>query len=259
MIGWIDAHTHLDSDELFSRLDEVLHRAIEVDVREMLLVNSEAHEQSFARTMECVRKKSEVKKHAALGVHPHHAGQYDDELEKLLLTYLNQENVVALGEIGLDFYYDFSPREIQIHVLERQLQLSLERKLPVVIHCRDAYGLLATILEKQAKHWHGMIHCFTGTRKEAETLTNLGFHISFSGIVTFKNADVLREAAGTVAPDRILIETDAPYLAPVPHRGRVNEPSFVIHTAKRIAQLRQISEEELSGQIRQNFHALLHT
>ncbi len=259
MPEWIDAHTHLDSGELFSHLNEVLQRAANAGVREMLLVNSEADEQSFARTMECVRKQSEIQKHAALGVHPHHASQYGDELEKLLLTFLSQKGVIALGEIGLDFFYDFSPREVQIQVLERQLQLSLERNLPVVIHCRDAYGLLAQILENQAKQWHGMIHCFTGTPEEAETLTNLGFHISFSGIVTFRKAEKLREAAAAVSPDRILIETDAPYLAPVPHRGKQNEPAFVVHTARQIAQLRQITEAELSGQIIRNFRTLFPT
>ncbi len=259
MTAWIDAHTHLDSNELFSHVDEVLQRALDAGVREMLLVNSEADEQSFARTMECVWKESEIKKHAALGVHPHHAGRYGNGLEKLLLTFLNQEGVIALGEIGLDFFYDFSPRDVQIDVLERQLQLSRERNLPVVIHCRDAYGPLAEILEKQAKQWRGMIHCFTGTSEESKTLTNLGFHISFSGIVTFRNADSLRQAAASVPLDRILIETDAPYLAPVPHRGKTNEPAFVVHTAKQIAQLRKMTEAELSGQITQNFLTLFRT
>lgn len=259
MTVWIDAHTHLDSEELFPHLDEVLQRALDADVREMLLVNSEAHEPSFARTMECVRKESEIKKHAAIGVHPHHASQYDENLEELLLTFLNEKGVIALGEIGLDFFYDFSPREVQIDVLERQLQLSLEKNLPVVIHCRDAYPRLAQILEKHAKQWRGMIHCFTGTREEAKMLTDLGFHISFSGIVTFRNADPLREAAAAVALDRILIETDAPYLAPAPNRGKINEPAFVVQTGRRLAEIRQMTEEELSRQIHQNFHALFQT
>jgi len=259
MTGWIDSHTHLDSDELYPQCAEVLQRAASAGIRDMLLVNSEAHEPSFRRTMEIVRIESEIRKYASLGVHPHHALQYDTELEKLLTSFLNQEGVIALGEIGLDFYYDFSPQEVQIRVLERQLQLSLERNLPVVIHCRDAYSLLAEILEKNARRWRGMIHCFTGTLEEAEALMRLGFHISFSGIVTFRNADMLREVARCIPQDRILIETDAPYLAPVPHRGKTNEPALVVHTAILIAKLRQITQEDLSGCISQNFQALFRT
>jgi TatD DNase family protein len=256
MIKWLDAHTHLDSDELFTQKDEVLKRASEAGVMKMLLVNSEASELSFQRTLECVSRVDPVQRFASVGIHPHHASLYTPEIEEKLEQYLNRPDVIALGEIGLDFFYDFSPRDQQISVLKQQLDLALNRGLPVVIHCRDAYSELAEILAGRSKTWRGMIHCFTGTPEEADRLLQLGFHISFSGIVTFRNAGVLREAARMVPAEKILVETDAPYLAPVPHRGKKNEPSFVVFTAKFLAELRQANEETFSQNLFQNFHNL---
>jgi TatD DNase family protein len=254
-ISCLDAHTHLDSDELYSQKAEALRRAEEAGVVEMLLVNSEATAESFQRTIECKTMPGASKRHCAFGIHPHHASSYSQTLEDLLIANLKSSGAIALGEIGLDFYYDFSPRDRQIEVLKRQLQLSLELNLPVVIHCRDAYEQLAEILRSIKSVWRGMIHCFTGNSLEAQSLLNLGFHISFSGIVTFKNATILCEAAKTVPADRFLVETDAPYLAPVPVRGKTNEPAFVVHTAKFLAALRGTSLEEFSSQLFHNFSA----
>jgi TatD DNase family protein len=253
MSKWLDAHTHLDSDELYAQKDEVLKRAADAGVVEMLLVNSEATLESLQRTIECVKIPATSTRHCAFGIHPHHAKSYTQELEDTLLANLGNAGAIALGEIGLDFFYDFSPHEKQIEVLKRQLQLSLDIKLPVVIHCRDAYGKLVEILASFKSNWRGMIHCFTGTPEEAQSLLALGFHISFSGIVTFKTADVLREAARLVPSDRILVETDAPYLAPVPMRGKTNEPAFVAHTASYLADLRAIEPEDFSEQLFGNF------
>jgi TatD DNase family protein len=256
MIHWTDAHTHLDSGELFAAKESVLTRAGEAGVSRLLLVNSEATKESLEQTVLCRELDNPVKRYLSFGVHPHHAALYNETLEKLVLYFLALPGVVAFGEIGLDFYYDYSPRKIQADVLKRQLKLAVQRALPVVIHCRDAYAPLAEILKSEAEHWRGMIHCFTGTPEEAEALLALGFHISFSGIVTFKNAEVLRRAALAVPPDRILIETDAPYLAPVPFRGKTNEPAYVAHTGRFVAELRRMSHEEFAGQVNANFNHL---
>lgn len=255
MIQWLDAHTHIDSDELYPQKAEVLRRADEAGVSEMLLVNSEATAESMLRTIECQKMPAAAKRHCAFGIHPHHANLYSQTLEDLLIANLKNSSAIALGEIGLDFYYDFSPRDRQIEVLKRQLQLSLDLNLPVVIHCRDAYGQLAEILRSVKTAWRGMIHCFTGNPSEARSLLDLGFHISFSGIVTFKNATILCEAAKAVPEDKLLVETDAPYLAPVPMRGKTNEPAFVVYTAKFVAALREITPEEFSPQLFRNFSA----
>jgi TatD DNase family protein len=256
MIEWIDAHTHLDAEELFPKLGEVLLRAGSAGVRKMLLVNSETSEESFERTLACLKNDSEIQCYASFGVHPHHARFYDETLERRLLAVLGHDRVVGFGEIGLDFYYDNSPRNAQEQVFRRQLQLAMEKRLPIIIHCRDAYEKLLEILLSQSGQWRGMIHCFTGTPQQAEELMQLGFFISFSGIVTFPKATVLQESAQIVPPDRILIETDAPYLAPVPHRGKTNEPAFIADTARFIAALKRISEEELSRYVFRNFSAL---
>jgi TatD DNase family protein len=256
MIEWLDAHTHLDSDELYPQKDLLVERAWQAGVRKMLLVNSEATAESIAKTVGCAQTIARIECFASTGIHPHHATLYNAELEALLQQSLKAPRVIALGEIGLDFYYDFAPHDRQVAALEKQLEIALARKLPVVIHCRDAYGMLAEILRAKAEAWRGMIHCFTGNAQEAARLLDLGFYISFSGIVTFRKAEALREAALIVPADRLLIETDAPYLAPVPMRGKTNEPAFVAYIGQFLADLRKTDAEEFSRRIFANFSAL---
>lgn len=253
---WIDAHTHLDSDELYVQKDEVLLRAEAVGVRGILQVNSEATPNSMQRSLEILNMNSSVQRWGAFGIHPHQASLYGDVLQKALLDYLSFPNVVALGEIGLDFYYNYSSREIQEEVFKKQLILAMDLNLPVVIHCRDAYVRLAEILKEIANEWRGMIHCFTGTCDEMNPLVDLGFHISFSGIVTFRNATALQQAAQAAPIDRTLVETDAPFLAPVPHRGKTNESAFVVDTGRFLATLRNVDEEEIAERTTQNFKSL---
>jgi TatD DNase family protein len=255
MPRWLDAHTHLDSDELFPQTEELLNRASEAEVRRVLLVNSEATQTSFDRTLYCLELSHPVERLACFGVHPHEARLYDSSMEDRLKALLKHANVVALGECGLDFYYNHSPQDVQVSVFRKQLALAKAENLPVVIHCRDAYPQLAAILAEQDPP-RGMIHCFTGTREEMKPLLDLGFFVSFSGIVTFRKSTELQECAKNVPLDRILIETDAPFLAPVPHRGKRNEPSFVAATGKFISVLRGLPEEQLSAAIFSNFEKL---
>lgn len=253
---WIDAHTHLDSDELYAQKDEVLLRAEAVGVRGILQVNSEATITSMQRSFEILSMNSSIERWGAFGIHPHHASLYDDVWEEALLQYLGFPHVVALGEIGLDFYYNYSPREVQEEVFKKQLKRAMDLNLPVVIHCRDAYVRLAEILKDMSGQWRGMIHCFTGNQDEMNPLLDLGFHISFSGIVTFRNAVTLQQAAKAAPLDRILVETDAPYLAPVPYRGKTNESSFVVETGRFLATLRGVGENEIAQNTSENFRRL---
>jgi TatD DNase family protein len=255
MTRWLDAHTHLDSDELFPEKENVLDRALESGVERVLLVNSESTGTSFDRTLQCIRLQHPVRRFACFGVHPHHASQYDSKMEEQLKSLLQDPAVIGFGEIGLDFYYNFSPQDVQMEVFRKQLALAKELNLPVIIHCRDAYRQLAEIL-KETNTRGGMIHCFTGTVAEMQPLLELGFTISFSGIVTFKKATDLQEAARAVPMDRVLVETDAPFLAPVPFRGKRNEPAFVVHTAKFVAELKGKSEEEFAAAVNANFEKL---
>ena len=256
MVQWLDAHTHLDSGTLYETRKEVLSRAEEAGLTRLLLVNSEGTRESFDRTLQVAAMDAGIKRFVALGIHPHHASVYSAEIESLLRKLLGSPSVIALGEIGLDYYYNYSAPEVQREVLRQQLALSRELNLPVVIHCRDAYGPLCDILEQQAPSWRGMIHCFTGNVEEVKRLLGLGFHISFSGIVTFRAADSLRQAALAVPGDRILIETDAPYLAPVPMRGKTNEPAYVVYTGTFLAQLRNQNLDDFSAALQANFAAL---
>jgi TatD DNase family protein len=256
MNPWIDAHTHLDADVLYPQRMDVLKRAEEAGLRKMLLVNSEASVESFVQTLEVAEIPNNIQKYVSLGIHPHHAALYSEELESELMKRWQVPSVIAIGEIGLDYYYEYSPRETQIEILRHQLRLSLEKRKPVVIHCREAYPELAEILKSEFGTWNGMIHCFTGNSKEAELFLELGFYISFSGIVTFRKATVLQEAAKFVPLNRMLIETDAPYLPPVPKRGQTNEPAFVIHTGDFIAGLKNLSVPEFATNVSANFDRL---
>src|SRR5215510_10456846 len=203
----------------------------------------------------------DVPNYAADGVHPHEASLYDEVLERKLLAMSDHEKVIGWGEIGLDYHYDHSPREDQRRVFRRQLRLALERRLPAIIHTREAEDDTIRILRED---WAevggdaigGIIHCFTGTQKLADDAIEMGFHISFSGVLTFKNASDLREVARSVPTERLLVETDCPYLAPLPHRGKRNEPAFVRETAAKLAELKGVNVEEIALSTGENFKRL---
>jgi TatD DNase family protein len=254
---FVDSHAHIDGEEFDADRDEVVARAREAGVRAILNVGTgDPHAGNFERAVALAEKYEGV--HAAVGVHPHDAKLYDDVAERLLLDFVRSKRVVALGEIGLDYHYDNSPREVQREVFARQLRLALAEGLPVIIHSRDADEDTLTVLrsEYEGAGRGGVMHCFGGGPALAEGALGLGFYISFAGNVTFKKAMALREVARTVPLERLLVETDCPYLAPVPLRGRRNEPAFVVETARLLADLRGVTHEELGRITSENFSRL---
>ena len=247
MNRWIDVHTHLNMLEVTP--EEALQRGKKVGVERLITVATcpEDHQlvQDLARDL-----GPEV--YCTLGVHPHEASKYSEKVEESLCDKLSNPKVVAVAEIGLDYYYDHSPREVQRQVFERQLQIAAEAGMPVEIHTREAEQDTVDILKKFGGRLSGLLHCFTGTQWLADECLNLGLNISFSGVVTFRKADSLRQVCRSVPLDRLHVETDAPFLAPVPQRGKQNEPAFVVHTAEQVAQLKGVSVAELAQQTRAN-------
>jgi TatD DNase family protein len=254
---FIDSHAHIDGEEFDADRDEVVTRAREAGVRAILNVGTgDPHGGNFERAVAVAEKYEGV--YAAVGVHPHDAKLYDETAERLIVEFVRGGRVVAVGEIGLDYHYDYSPREVQREVFARQLRLAREEGLPVIIHSREADEETLEILraEYEGAERGGVMHCFGGGPALAEGALALGFYISFAGNVTFKKADALREVALTVPLNRLLVETDCPYLAPVPHRGRRNEPAYVAATARFLAELRGVSPEELGHTTSENFSRL---
>jgi len=196
--------------------------------------------------------------YTTVGVHPHEARLLDDELYAKLQDLSQHPKVIAWGEIGLDYHYDNSPREAQREAFRKQLRMARERQLPISIHTREAEADTLVILDEEWKDsgLGGVIHCFTGTHAFAEAAIELGFLISFSGVVTFKKAEDLRETARRLPMDKMLIETDAPFLAPAPYRGRRNEPAYVVETARAVADLRGITHDEIGRATSENFTRL---
>ena len=193
--------------------------------------------------------------YAAIGVHPHNASGWDDAAEATVRRYLAHPKCRLLGEIGLDYHYDLSPRDAQRAVFDRQLDLALELGMPVQLHIREAHGDCMDILRARARQGRvpaGIMHCYTGSWEAAKVYLDLGLYISLSGALTFKNAPKLREVAQNTPADRLLIETDCPYMAPVPLRGRRNEPAFIIHTFEKLSELRGEDREALAEQLWQN-------
>ncbi len=194
---------------------------------------------------------------ATVGVHPHNASAVNEETYEQLRALAKRDKVVAIGEIGLDYHYDFSPRDVQLAVFRRHLQVARELRMPIVIHTREAWADTArTLRDEWDPRLGGVFHCFTEGPAQAEEALELGFHCGLGGVVTYPKADVLREAVKLLPLDRILLETDAPYLAPVPHRGKRNEPSFVLHTARKVAEVKELSVEVLERQTDTNFNHL---
>jgi TatD DNase family protein len=252
---FIDSHAHLDVPQYDADRAEVIDRARGAGIDTMLeICGSDVAKGSLDIGIKLADEYPFI--YAAVGVHPHEANLYDEALEQKLIEMTGHEKVVGWGEIGLDYYYDNSPRDVQRKVFRRQVELARKCDLPIIIHTRDAEDDTIAILKDAPPGISGVIHCFTGTQNLAETAIRMGFYISFSGVLTFKTAGDLREVARNTPPDKILIETDCPYLAPVPHRGKRNEPAFVKDTAAKLAEIKGESIEEIARITSSNFKRL---
>ena len=240
-----DTHCHLADPKLYGDLDGVLDRARAAGVDMIVSVGAISSIETDRRTVEIAESHPHV--YAIIGVHPHDAKDCDDARIDALRDLAKSKKVVAIGESGLDFHYMHSPQEAQEAALRRHLELASELELPISIHCRNAEERLAAIVREVGMPSRGgVIHCFTGDTNAAREFVALGFHISFSGIVTFRNAREVREAAPTVPDDRVMVETDAPYLAPEPYRGKRNEPAYVRRTLEVLATLRGVEADRLA-------------
>ena len=252
---FVDSHCHIDGEQFDDDRDEVVKRAAAAGVMAMLNVGTgDPHSGEIQRAVEVAGRYQNV--FASVGVHPHDAKLYDDEAERHLIELTQSSKVVAWGEIGLDFYYDHSPREIQASVFRRQIRKASELGLPIIVHSRDANDETVELLRNECDRPDfpgGVMHCFGGTPEMAEALLAIGFYISFAGNVTFKKAENLREAARLVPLYRLLIETDCPFLTPVPFRGKRNEPEYVVHTAAFLSDLLGIETSKLAAATTANF------
>lgn len=257
---YVDSHCHLDGPKFDTDRDEVIARARAAGVQIIVAIGNGDGPDEVDCAVRLAEKYDFV--YATLGIHPHEARLANEAAYARMEQLARHPKVIAWGEIGLDYYYDHSPREVQKQVFLRQMELAAAAKLPIVIHCRPSENsenawddCLALIRE----HWAtrglgGILHCFTGNWKQAKSALDMGFMISFAGNLTFPKAVPIRDAALQVPLDRLLIETDSPYLAPVPHRGKRNEPAFVIETARKLAELRNLSVEEAGRQTTHNFY-----
>jgi TatD DNase family protein len=255
---FVDSHAHIDGPEFDSDRGEVICRALDAGVSAILNIGTgDPHSGTLERAVDLADGNSAI--FAAVGTHPHDARLFDLVAEDRLRRLIEQSSrVIALGEIGLDFHYDNSPRDAQRDAFRRQLRLARDLELPVVIHTREAEEETVEILRAEwaEAHLPGVMHCFSGSSKLALQAIDLGLTISFSGIVTFKKATELKEIAAQVPLDRLLIETDCPFLTPVPFRGKRNEPAYVVEVARCIAELRGVAVEELGRVTTANFSRL---
>jgi len=248
----IDSHSHIYTERYAADRAAVLARAVTAGVTQLLQVGCDLEDSRAAVTLSADTPGI----YAAIGVHPHEAHSVNASVLGALEMLLQHPKVLAWGEIGLDFYYDHSPRDVQRAAFRAQLQRAIRCNLPVVIHTRDAESATLEILRDHPLPRSGHVHCFTGTPEMAEALLAMGLYIGFTGIVSFPRADNVRQALRVVPLDRLLIETDSPYLAPVPHRGRRNEPAFVVHVAEAIAQVKAVPLDEVLQRSTQNFYRL---
>lgn len=250
----VDSHCHLDFPDFAPERDAVVQRARDAGVGLMLSICT--HVSKFGQVLDIAETYSDV--YCTLGIHPHQAAEEfaHCDVEKLV-ELASHPKVVGIGETGLDYFYDKSPRDIQQESFRRHIRVCLATDLPVIVHTRDADEDTIRILREEGQgRLRGLLHCFSSGRQLAEEALELGFYISLSGIVTFKKSEELRAIAADVPLDRILVETDAPYLAPVPMRGKRNEPAFVAHTARHMAEVKAVTEAELARATTANFQRL---
>jgi len=245
----VDSHAHLEMPEFKNDLEEVILRAKKSGVEVIFTVGTEKRD--WKRALEISHSHPGV--YAILGVHPHNAKEIDDRTYPTLRELCRDERVKAYGEIGLDFFRNHSPREVQIRRFREQIALASELHLPIVIHDRDAHEETLDILKSEkAEVLGGIIHCFSGDYRMAKECLDMGFYISVPGTITFKNAGDFQEIVRRLPLESLLIETDAPFLAPVPFRGKRNEPGFVLYTAQKIAEIRKVPFEKVAEITTQN-------
>lgn len=248
MVKLFDSHAHLNDRRFEKDAREVREKAREAGVWGMMNIAYDL--QSSA---DVVRQSEEMANTwAAVGVHPHDASSYTDEIEQQLRSWSKHPNVKAIGEMGLDYYYNHSPKEVQREVFIRQMNLAREVGLPIIIHDRDAHGECLELVQSHGQGLKGVFHCFSGSSEFAKEILKLDFYVSFAGPVTFKNARKLKEVAANIPLDRMLIETDSPYLTPEPFRGKRNEPAYVRYVAEEIADIRGCGWEEIAEQTCKN-------
>jgi TatD DNase family protein len=249
----IDSHCHLDNPQFDPDREAVIDRALAAGVERMVVIGTGEGPPDLEAGIRLADKHEPI--YATVGVHPHDASKATRETYRELRELLKHSKVIALGEIGLDYHYDHSPREIQRDVFLKQMLIAGEARKPIVIHTREAWEDTIALLEVYWRPYGlgGIMHCFSGGPDQAALCLDLGFHLSFGGILTFPKTLDVQEAARIAPVDRILIETDAPYLAPVPHRGKRNEPAFIAQTARKLAELRGVTPEEIARITSENF------
>lgn len=250
----VDSHCHLDFPDFASELDAVVGRARAAGIGRMVTISTRVKQQDTLRGI--AERFDDV--FCSVGTHPHHADEELDVSADDLVGFTRHPKVVAIGEAGLDYHYDNSPREAQERGFRTHIAAARATGLPLVIHAREADDDVARILEEETEKgaFPAVLHCFTGGRDLAMRAVALGHYVSFTGILTFKNSQAIRDIAAELPADRILVETDAPYLAPNPHRGKRNEPSFVTETARILAGVRGVSTDEIARQTTDNFFRL---
>jgi TatD DNase family protein len=250
---FVDSHCHLDDKRFSDDLDAVLDRATAAGVTRILTIGTGDGPPEIDRAVRLADRYPQV--YASIGVHPHDASKVTPQTYAGLRALATHAKVIAFGEIGLDYHYDFSPRGIQREVFIEQLKLARSVNLPITIHTREAWDDTMSILRD---HWSGLgiMHCFTGDPPQARQALDMGFHLAYGGVLTFKTAEQVRESARITPADRLLIETDAPYLAPIPYRGKRNEPSMMVETARKLAELLDTTPDAIAALTTANFDRL---
>ncbi len=257
---FVDSHAHLEGKQFASDREAVIARAREAGVQTIVAIGNGDGPQNFDCAIQLAEQYEFI--YATIGIHPHEAKLADQAAFDRMEELARHPRLIAWGEIGLDYFYDHSPRHVQKEVFAKQMELASTAKLPIVIHCRpsdgseDAWNDCLGMMEQQwtQSGLGGILHCFTGNWAQAKRAIDMGFMISFAGNVTFPKAQQIRDAAAQVPLDRMLIETDCPYLAPVPHRGKRNEPAFVLETAGKLGELRGMSGDEVGELTARNFY-----
>lgn len=252
MSYWIDSHAHMVSEGMLENFELLKQRSIEMNVGKILIICGDIEQVKTAIKL----TENDDMFDLAIGVHPTTVQERSEEEFAQMMSYLDHPKVVALGEIGLDYYWDDTYKELQKEVLVKQIHLANEKDLPIIVHLRSSNDDLLQVLKDHPVNNKGVIHCFSEGSEEAKIYLEMGYYLGFGGILTFKNGDNVRESLAVTPDNRILSETDSPYLAPVPKRGKTNEPSFVSYVGEALSKERNTSSEEIQNTIKLNYSNL---